>query len=176
MAGCPPLVPLTSRWLQTCLLSICIFVIQFFSEKGDIWEPRSYSRSSQGFPRSPTKAEGTRKEPANKIKWGEKHRRTAWAVQKGRRWPPALRAGPPWKGHKAVLGVVHPQGIEPLGMAGPSDTLGSPWPLFAIHPLGRLCKQKEFYSTCIIENIVQMTNLEMYLDAHTMNPTHFCPI
>jgi hypothetical protein len=42
--------------------------------------------------------------------------------------------------------------------------------------VGRLCKQKEFCSTCIIENIVWMTNLEMYLDAQTMNPTHFCPI
>jgi hypothetical protein len=43
-------------------------------------------------------------------------------------------------------------------------------------PLGRLCKQKEFYSTCIMENIVRMTNLEMYLDAQTMIPTHFCPV
>jgi hypothetical protein len=42
--------------------------------------------------------------------------------------------------------------------------------------LGRLCKQEEFYSTCIIENIVRMTNLEMYLDAQTMNPTHFFPV
>ena len=42
--------------------------------------------------------------------------------------------------------------------------------------IGRLCKQKEFYSTCIIENIVRMTNLERYLNAQTMNPTHFCPV
>jgi hypothetical protein len=43
-------------------------------------------------------------------------------------------------------------------------------------PLGRLFKQMEFYSTCIIENIVWMTNFDMYLDVQTMNPTHFCPV
>jgi hypothetical protein len=34
----------------------------------------------------------------------------------------------------AVSRVVHPQGVEGLGMAGPSDTLGSPWPLLAHTP------------------------------------------
>jgi hypothetical protein len=42
--------------------------------------------------------------------------------------------------------------------------------------LGRLCKQKEFYSTCIIKNIVPMINLEIYLDTQAMNPTHCSPV
>jgi hypothetical protein len=30
-------------------------------------------------------------------------------------------------GRKAVWGVARPQGVEGLGMAGPHETLGSPW-------------------------------------------------
>jgi hypothetical protein len=48
--------------------------------------------------------------------------------------PPALRAGHPRNGCKAVLVATRPQGIERLGMAGPGDTLGSPRPTLAIRP------------------------------------------
>jgi hypothetical protein len=40
---------------------------------------------------------------------------------------PALQAGNPRNGHKAVSGVARPQGAKGSGMAGPSETLGSPW-------------------------------------------------
>jgi hypothetical protein len=53
------------------------------------------------------------------------HRRTAWGVQKGKR----RRQGHPRNGRKAVSVVARPQGIEGSGMAGPVETLGSPWPL-----------------------------------------------
>jgi hypothetical protein len=51
-------------------------------------------------------------------------------VEDGRR----LQAGHPINTLKTVLGVARPQGIEGLGMAGPSQTSGSPWPPLAIHP------------------------------------------
>jgi hypothetical protein len=35
-------------------------------------------------------------------------------------------------GRKAVSGLACPQGMEGLGMAGPSDILGSQWPPLAI--------------------------------------------
>jgi hypothetical protein len=61
-------------------------------------------------------------------------------VEDGRR-SPALRVGHPWNSHKAVSGVACPQGVEGSGMAGPGETLGSPWPPIAIrlwyHPGGR---------------------------------------
>jgi hypothetical protein len=38
------------------------------------------------------------------------------------------------KRHMAVSGVTWLHGVEGSGMAGPSDTLGSPWPLLAIRP------------------------------------------
>jgi hypothetical protein len=41
------------------------------------------------------------------------------------RRPPALQAGYPRTGHKAVLGVARPQGIEGSGMVGLGGTLGS---------------------------------------------------
>jgi hypothetical protein len=42
-----------------------------------------------------------------------------------------IRDGVGWpKGWKTVAG--RPQGVEGLGMAGPSETLGSPWPHLAI--------------------------------------------
>jgi hypothetical protein len=41
--------------------------------------------------------------------------------------PPALWAGYPRNGRKAVSGITHPQGIEESGMAGLAKTLGSPW-------------------------------------------------
>jgi hypothetical protein len=44
----------------------------------------------------------------------------------GRR-PPTLWAGYSRNGHNAVLGVARLQGVEGLGMAGPGETLGSPW-------------------------------------------------
>jgi hypothetical protein len=49
-------------------------------------------------------------------------------VEDGRR-SPAL-----WEGCKAVLGVAHPHGVEGLGMAGPSETLESPWRPLPIRP------------------------------------------
>jgi hypothetical protein len=52
-------------------------------------------------------------------------------VSDGRR-SPALRAGHPRNGHKAVSGMAHPQPVEGLGMAGPGQTLGSPWIPLAI--------------------------------------------
>jgi hypothetical protein len=55
-------------------------------------------------------------------------------VEDGRR-PPVLWAGHPWNSRKTVLGVARLQGVEVLGMAEPSDTLGSPWPPLAIRPL-----------------------------------------
>jgi hypothetical protein len=54
-------------------------------------------------------------------------------VEDGQR-PPALQTGQPWNDPKAVLGVVRLQGIEGYGMAGPVETLGSPWPSRAIRP------------------------------------------
>jgi hypothetical protein len=35
---------------------------------------------------------------------------------------------------KAVSRVACSQGVEGLGMAGPSDTLGSPWPPLSMRP------------------------------------------
>jgi hypothetical protein len=52
-------------------------------------------------------------------------------VEDGRR-PLALWAGHPRNSHKAVLGVVHPQGVEGSGMAGSGEILGSPWIPLAI--------------------------------------------
>jgi hypothetical protein len=53
----------------------------------------------------------------------------------------------PHNDHIGVSGVAHPQGVERLGMAGPSDTLGNPWPPLAIHPclssLGSVGFQKD---------------------------------
>jgi hypothetical protein len=46
-------------------------------------------------------------------------------VEDGRR-PLALRVGHPRNGHKAVLGMARPQGVEGLGIADPYETLGSP--------------------------------------------------
>jgi hypothetical protein len=54
-------------------------------------------------------------------------------VEYGRR-PPTLWAGHPRNGHKAVSGVARLRVIEGSGMAGPGETLGSPWPSLAIHP------------------------------------------
>jgi hypothetical protein len=45
---------------------------------------------------------------------------------------PALWAGHPRNGCKAVLGVARPQGIEGLGVVGPGETLGSLWIPLAI--------------------------------------------
>jgi hypothetical protein len=50
------------------------------------------------------------------------------------RSPPALRVGHPEKGRKAVSWVACPQGVEGSGMAGPGETLESPWPPLAILP------------------------------------------
>jgi hypothetical protein len=63
-------------------------------------------------------------------------RRTAWGVHGERRRPQAahLVDGPPLKQPKAVSEVACPQGTDRLGMAGPSDTLGSPQPPLAIRP------------------------------------------
>jgi hypothetical protein len=36
-------------------------------------------------------------------------------------------AGRPPNSRKAVWGVARPQGVERLGLAGPGETLGSPW-------------------------------------------------
>jgi hypothetical protein len=82
-----------------------------------------------------------------RTQWSEIHMRTAWDVQKGRRWlkTASLWAGqwpPLWAGHPCGLatpetalrpfqGVALPQDIDGSGMAGPGETLGSPWP-----PLG----------------------------------------
>jgi hypothetical protein len=57
----------------------------------------------------------------------------AWGVQKGRSRP----QGRPRNGHKAISGVAHPQGVEGLGMAGPGETLRSPWLPLAICPWHR---------------------------------------
>jgi hypothetical protein len=49
--------------------------------------------------------------------------------------PPALHhlwEGHPRNGRKTVLGVAGPQGVEGLGMAGPCETLKSPWIPLAI--------------------------------------------
>jgi hypothetical protein len=51
------------------------------------------------------------------------HRRTAWGCPRG------------W--NTAVSGVLLPQGVEGLGMAGPRDTLRSPWPSLATRPWRR---------------------------------------
>jgi hypothetical protein len=53
------------------------------------------------------------------------------AVEEGCRLP-ALQAGHPRNGRKAVLGVAHPQGIEGSGKGGSGKTLGSPWIPLAI--------------------------------------------
>jgi hypothetical protein len=46
--------------------------------------------------------------------------------------PPALRAGHPRNGRKAVSAVARLQSVEGSGMAGPEETLGSPWIPLAI--------------------------------------------
>jgi hypothetical protein len=48
--------------------------------------------------------------------------------------PLALWVGYLSNGQKAVSEVARMQGVEGLGMVGPRDTLGSPWPPFAIRP------------------------------------------
>jgi hypothetical protein len=63
------------------------------------------------------------------------HRRTARrgvfkGVEDGHK-PPALWAGHPCNGRKAVSRVAHLQGVERYGVDGPSDTIGSPWPPLA---------------------------------------------
>jgi hypothetical protein len=40
--------------------------------------------------------------------------------------------------------MAHPQGVEGLGMAGPSDTLGSPWPPLAARLWSELVFQTGF--------------------------------
>jgi hypothetical protein len=53
----------------------------------------------------------------------------AWGIQ-GVEYvqrPPALRAGRPRNGIKTTFGVACSQGVEGLGMAGPGETLESPW-------------------------------------------------
>jgi hypothetical protein len=57
--------------------------------------------------------------------WSRHQRRMACGVQKGKRWPQATRP---------VSGMARQQGVEGSGMAGPGDTLGSPWPPLAIRP------------------------------------------
>jgi hypothetical protein len=47
---------------------------------------------------------------------------------------PALQAGYLRNGHKAVSGVARLQDVEGQGMAGPGETLRSPWPPLAIRP------------------------------------------
>jgi hypothetical protein len=54
--------------------------------------------------------------------------------------PPTLWAGYPRNGSKAILELARPQGIEGSGMAGPDETLGSPWPPLAIHLCARPSK------------------------------------
>jgi hypothetical protein len=46
---------------------------------------------------------------------------------------PSLWLGHPRNSHKAASGVAFLQGIEGWGMAGPDETLGSPWPVG--HPM-----------------------------------------
>jgi hypothetical protein len=60
--------------------------------------------------------------------------RMAWGFKRGTRRPRAARpaSGNPRNGHKAVLGVACPQGVEGSGRAGPGETLGSPWTPIAI--------------------------------------------
>jgi hypothetical protein len=55
--------------------------------------------------------------------------RTGRSIQGGGRRcrPPALQAGHPPNGLKAIWEVARPQGVEGSGMAGPGETLGSPW-------------------------------------------------
>jgi hypothetical protein len=60
-------------------------------------------------------------------------RRTASGVQEGRRWPqdpsPAIK---PFQGLQGML--CHLQGIDGSGIAGPRDTLGTPWAPLDIRP------------------------------------------
>jgi hypothetical protein len=69
------------------------------------------------------------------IKKNQVHGRTAWGVQEGRRRP------------KAACPASRPpclQGVKGLGMAGPSETLESPWPPFAVRPCpGREPKEQK---------------------------------
>jgi hypothetical protein len=64
------------------------------------------------------------------------HGRMSWGIQGGGRTTAGhpLCRQPSLNGHKAVSGVaVCPHGIEGSGMAGPGESLGSPWPPLAIH-------------------------------------------
>jgi hypothetical protein len=54
-------------------------------------------------------------------------------VEDGHR-PATLQVGHPRNSHKAVSGVACPQGIEGLGMVGPGETSGNPWPPLPIYP------------------------------------------
>jgi hypothetical protein len=71
--------------------------------------------------------------------------------------PPAFRADHSWNGHEAISGIAHSQGIERLGMAGPDETLGSPWPT--------LCKAEKqnkynfkYMSNC---QIIKLSNCQI---------------
>jgi hypothetical protein len=46
--------------------------------------------------------------------------------------PPVLLVGHPRNVCKTVSGVARLRDVEGLGLAGPSDTLGSPWPPLTI--------------------------------------------
>jgi hypothetical protein len=48
--------------------------------------------------------------------------------------PPALQVDHPMNSCMAVSGVARLQGVKGSGMAGPGETLGSPWPPLAKGP------------------------------------------
>jgi hypothetical protein len=60
-------------------------------------------------------------------------RRVSKRVEDGSR-PPALCAAHSRNGHKAVSGLAYPQGLEGLGIASPSKTIGRRRPPLAIRP------------------------------------------
>jgi hypothetical protein len=69
--------------------------------------------------------------------------------------------GPPRNGHKAVLRVARPHGVEGSGMAGPGETLGNPWIPLAI----RVCDQ--------LVSVAQLLFLLVsQLSTHTHVATH----
>jgi len=49
---------------------------------------------------------------------------------------PTLWARHPRNSCKTISGVARPHSVEGLGMAGPRETLGTPWPPLAIRPCG----------------------------------------
>ena len=125
-------------YIMSCHVISCHVItsskfVQFFVKwKFEINQQRWFP-SSAPRPKSRLKVNPRIRRTAGRQGWHGylSHPHTVWGVQRCRRRPQTAH---PWNGRKAVSGVAHLQGVEGSGMAGPGETLGSPWPPLALHP------------------------------------------